>query len=86
MLELEGFPLLNEQVRFFHQQYPGCQLLIQKGFELLSFLLKEPVKAVVTTQESGFLRSGIKRREVTEIFIPSLLMSNSFAPGQGGLP
>ncbi len=75
----------NEQVQFFQQQYPGCQLLIQKGFEQLSFMPKEPVKAVVTIQETGFLRSGIKRREVTEIFIPSLLMSNPFAPGQGGL-
>ena len=60
----------SEQVDFFQYQYPDCQLLIQKGFEQISITPKKPAKARVTIQETGFLRSGIKCREVTEIFIP----------------
>lgn len=57
----------SEQIEFFQAHYPAAQLLIQKGFEQLSVMPKKAVNAVVTIQETGFCRGGLKRREVTKI-------------------
>ena len=61
----------SEQIEFFQAQYPKAQLSVQKGYEQLSIRTKGEVNAFITITETGFCRSGLKRREVSKIFIPN---------------
>ena len=59
------------QKQFFQQSYPSAQITLQCGITIETIKpTQHSAKAFVRVEETGWLRSGIKRREVTQINIP----------------
>lgn len=70
-----------DQVAFYRQMYPGCALRIQKGYQYMAVPAgnDQAAQAIVCISECGWLRHGLKRREVSAIYplLPTTLIGES---------
>lgn len=61
---------MQDQIAYFRQMYPDALLQIQKGYRWLPYGPKGGVaRRIVTIQECGYLKHGLKRREAAAIHI-----------------
>lgn len=67
-------PFFNDQIAYYRQMYPHCALQVQLGYRFLNLsaggqhkTAKVAPLARVTISECGWLRHGLKRREVSAI-------------------
>jgi len=59
---------MQDQIAYFRQMYPDALLQVQKGYRWLPYWPKGGVaQRIVTIQECGYLKHGLKRREVVAI-------------------